>query len=317
MIRPAASRATLVAATLALAACGDSTGSDAPPLGDPAYVITYAAATGRTGGFGPLTYVFVASADGRWRRRLLREDVPGWEPRWSPDGRRLTFSGGSVMSGGSTSLNSVYVVNADGTGLARVPSDMHLGSPVWSPDGQRLLVHYTKTAFDFGYATIRPDGSAFTPIPGRSTTLAPSWSPDGTTLLFQSWTGQTDGLFTKDVDDGESRVLADSATSGRWSPDGSEIAFTGMRGGVSSGSGFVSDGIWIMKADGTGRRRVTTVGQAPAWSPDGRSIVFITWQPGSDEAGLAVVSTTGGMPVGITRELAGRGPGAPDWRPSP
>jgi Tol biopolymer transport system component len=54
-----------------------------------------------------------------------------------------------------------------------------------------------------------------------------------------------------------------------WSPNGRLIAFDAI---VNR-----NDDIWVMRADGRGRRRVTT-NPAPdyfaAWSPDGRSIVF-------------------------------------------
>ncbi|MBM2621505.1 PD40 domain-containing protein [Actinoplanes sp. LDG1-06] len=49
----------------------------------------------------------------------------------------------------------------------------------------------------------------------------------------------------------------------RWSPDGKSIAF--LKGGY----------LFVMKADGTGQRRLTTRAAAgPSWSPDGRSIAF-------------------------------------------
>jgi len=53
-----------------------------------------------------------------------------------------------------------------------------------------------------------------------------------------------------------------------WSPDGSRIAFTSLR----------RDGIWVMNADGTSLRRVTTspsLDLEPTWSPDGRRFVFV------------------------------------------
>ena len=52
-----------------------------------------------------------------------------------------------------------------------------------------------------------------------------------------------------------------------WSPDGRRIAFD--RGG--------NGGIYVMRANGTGLRRLTTnaLDTEPTWSPDGRWIAFV------------------------------------------
>lgn len=63
---------------------------------------------------------------------------------------------------------------------------------------------------------------------------------------------------------GEPRELA-RGTRPEWSPDGVRIAFAAPRGGIE-----------VMRADGSGRRRLTEVGAQPAWSPDGRSLAFST-----------------------------------------
>jgi TolB protein len=55
-----------------------------------------------------------------------------------------------------------------------------------------------------------------------------------------------------------------------WSPDGKRIAYT------SAGSN-TPPAIYVMKVDGTARRRRTfgrTGDGSPAWSPDGRKILF-------------------------------------------
>jgi TolB protein len=59
-----------------------------------------------------------------------------------------------------------------------------------------------------------------------------------------------------------------------WSPDGSKIAFVSYRGGLNDPAH-----IFVMNADGTGRRNLTgdsdlTDSFFPTWSPDGKKIVF-------------------------------------------
>ncbi|SNY60467.1 WD40-like Beta Propeller Repeat [Paractinoplanes atraurantiacus] len=49
----------------------------------------------------------------------------------------------------------------------------------------------------------------------------------------------------------------------RWAPDGKQIAY--LKGGL----------LWVMRADGSGQRRLTTRPAAgPSWSPDGKWIAF-------------------------------------------
>ncbi len=88
-----------------------------------------------------------------------------------------------------------------------------------------------------------------------------------------------------------------------WSPDGRRIAFSSVRDGTSH--------IYVMSADGTGTRRLTTGLQNdnhPSWSPDGKTILF------AREGALFVIPAGGPGPA----RRVGRGLGAaadPAWSP--
>jgi len=97
-------------------------------------------------------------------------------PAWSPDGSKIAFSCG-VESGNS----DICVVNADGTGLARLttdPADDH--RPSWKPDGSKIAFATTRYGLDGNgnptVAVMNPDGTGVTPIGYGD---APAWSPDG------------------------------------------------------------------------------------------------------------------------------------------
>ena len=100
------------------------------------------------------------------------------------------------------------------------------------------------------------------------------------------------------------RLLALAADQPAWSPNRKRIAFAGP------GYGARSSGIWLMNADGTGKRRLTArAGDGePTWSPDGRRIAY------RSNGDIWVAATTGGRPLRLfggsaTNEVA------PDWSP--
>jgi TolB protein len=103
------------------------------------------------------------------------------------------------------------------------------------------------------------------------------------------------------------RLLTRGAEQPAWSPNRRRIAFAG--GGIL-GKG----GIWVMNADGSVKRRLTTrAGDGdPTWSPDGRRIAYRSSSPTSFD--LWVVPASGGKARPLLRtpqanELD------PDWSP--
>ena len=93
-------------------------------------------------------------------------------------------------------------------------------------------------------------------------------SPDGKTIVFD----MLGDLFTVEVAGGEAKTLSSGIAwdfQPRFSPDGSEIAFVSDRGGANN--------LWIMDADGSNPRAVTTEKEHlvhnPSWSPDGEYLV--------------------------------------------
>jgi TolB protein len=126
-------------------------------------------------------------------------------PAWSPDGKRLVFIGKYMTSrtnGSGCECRSLYVVNADGSGLHRIlaPGLRPGGRPDWSPDGRTILFRTHPGTDPSGYGanlyTIRPDGSGvrqLTRFPSSVRVLDGSYSPDGTSIVFATSDGAVGG----------------------------------------------------------------------------------------------------------------------------
>ncbi|MFI0483302.1 protein kinase [Actinomadura sp. 9N215] len=189
-------------------------------------------------------------------------------PERSPDQKRIAFTRQLDKAA------EAWVVNADGGGARKV-TDIVRGSRVtWSPDGARLAYVAEKDGFRQIF-TIPLDG-------GRATQLTtdpsfkddPMWSSTNRIVFWSRQTGD-DQIYTLDPGRPGSpwtRLTKDGVRSvdPEWSPDGRRIAFT--RGPDEHSN------IWIMNADGSGPRQLTTGAEDdmdPAWSRDGSWLCYV------------------------------------------
>jgi dipeptidyl aminopeptidase/acylaminoacyl peptidase len=112
------------------------------------------------------------------------------------------------------------------------------------------------------------------------------WSPDGTQILCVSNREPDPDLFYNPdlfairVADGSLRRLTASESAEfmpRWSPDGRTIVFLGTRRGLTDLETDMEDPrVWLMGADGSGRRELGAAIDnrqgSPAFAPDGRAV---------------------------------------------
>ena len=133
------------------------------------------------------------------------------------------------------------------------------------------------------------------------------FSPDGSRIAYTVQRSDRPGrpysqIWILTLADGKSVPLSedeDASSAPEWSPDGSQIAFSGKLG--------EKRGLIVARADGSGQRFLTalegtnnplpSMGKRYTWSPDGKRIAFVTAVPGPETTGAS------GDPVVITRYL--------------
>jgi len=100
-----------------------------------------------------------------------------------------------------------------------------------------------------------------------------TWSHDGRRILFDATPGTQWALtHLKAIESGEGRPRMTDLGTGNcptFSPADDRIAFLSNADGVESG-------VWLMNADGSGRRLLGDYGR-PAWSPNGRQLMIISF----------------------------------------
>ena len=145
------------------------------------------------------------------------DDIAAYYPSWSPDGSKIAFSGYVFDPASNSDLQSLYIVEVDGTGaLAITAPELMASEPTWSPDGTRLA--FTSQANDSIYA-VNVDGTGLERLTTAGLLGGPDWSPDGSKILITklAW-GREVSTLVLDLDGGGITRITALGGSATWQP---------------------------------------------------------------------------------------------------
>ncbi len=150
----------------------------------------------------------------------------------------------------------------------------HIG--VWSPDGKTIIYAAArKQTHDLYRTSANAPHHAEALLERKLDRLPTDFSPDGRSLLYTQWssTGQGDLWVMALTGEGTPYSLVQTQAdegSGRFSPDGSWIAYASDESGLYEiyvRSFPESGGVWRISFHG---------GRSPSWSRDGRKLYYLT-----------------------------------------
>jgi TolB protein len=204
---------------------------------------------------------------------------------------RIAFDQGGLtppIGGEGTDLSvpsQVFTVEPDGSGLSQltnVASDRAAASPEWSADGQSIVYESNETPSGLFHVWVMDaDGNNQEQLTHGSgfEDFQPSWSADGQRIVFSHCAEPFGFIAFCNV----AEINADGSgfhnilSAGHWmnvrpqfSPNDEQITFSSDKGGLQSA-------VWVMNADGSSLRKLTTARLRafwPDWAPSGKRILF-------------------------------------------
>lgn len=229
------------------------------------------------------------------------------EAYFSSDGKRLIFQ--STRDG--RSCDQQFIMNVDGSNVKRVSTGGGKTTCGYFYDGDGKIFFGSTHAADTvcppkpdpskGYVwgldpydiyTANPDGSGLTPLTNYGVyTAEGTLSPDGKTIAFTSLKDGDLDIYTMNVDGTNIKQLTTKPGYDGgpfWSHDGKKIVYRAWHPTDTALTNYQDllkqrlvrpnrMEIWVMNADGSDQRQLTTLGGAnfaPFFTPDDQRIIF-------------------------------------------
>jgi hypothetical protein len=285
--------------------------------------------------------IWTMNPDGTDPRQLTFDPGEKTQPKWSPDGSRLLYvaPGGTDDFGNNLSLD-LWVINADGTGIAKVTSfEGDDTDPAWSPDGTQIA--FTSTRANDTPQVFLKNAACLDTLEGcgdvRASNVSchtdfcaaessPAWAPSGVILpgwlpadyrlaVLASINNAPSEIFVRPSEvavplDFDRRDQMRSLEDLSWSPGGTHFLFTWFytRGVNEIYTARVED-----RATTFTKLTSTNGNKEPDFSPDGQMVAFTSTRSGKPD--IYIMTAGGGNQTNLTNSPATRDM-HPDWRPS-
>jgi WD40 repeat protein len=234
---------------------------------------SWASDSGRFAYTGP-DGIHVANADGSHDRRIAGSQAGDGAPRWSRDGRFLTFMRSMKGSNG-------YALMIVHGGVKQIASGLGGYGYAWSPSGKWIA--YTLGGYPSAPPTViklvSPDGRLHRQA---AQGVNPAWSPDGSMLAFEMYGHDGPQASVVDIARGVLRSLGKDTYPAGWSPDGRTIAVATRQRNTIDLVDAKTGAVQTRLRDTFDFNPNYDIGSYLSWSPDGREFAYFTVADGSN-----------------------------------